>query len=54
MTAPQVVLLVWWATVLGVNAGTHGKTYTRKVSFFQMLGNIAISAAFLWWGGFWK
>lgn len=54
MNAPQIIVIVLLALRAGVYALAHGEqrkgTYNGLAAWF----GIAMWAALLWWGGFWK
>lgn len=54
MRAPQIIIIVIMALSVTVNAVKHGEQKTDRYHVGFTLIAIAIEAAVLWWGGFWK
>ncbi len=52
MNAPQVILLVYLGTSLGVGLALHGKPQTGKHSFWTSLIAMSLLGGLLYWGGF--
>jgi len=49
---PQIVYLLLMALGLGIAMERHGKPKADKYNFTIDLISTALSAALLWWGGF--
>jgi hypothetical protein len=53
MHAPQIILLVLWAIGLTQSIRDHGQARKPENAWAGIVA-MAINAALLWWGGFWK
>lgn len=54
MSAPQVVLVAVFALGVGIAIADHGKPKTGTNNAWATIIGTAITAALLWWGGFWS
>jgi hypothetical protein len=54
MGAPQIMVIILMATSMGAALGNHGKPRRDKYSFWVTTANQLITAAILYWGGFWN
>ena len=54
MGAPQIIVIVWLATILGASVAKHGEPFDppERNCFFTLL-RLATLAVLLGWGGFW-
>ena len=52
MGIPQIILLLLYATSLGISLSKHGET--RKYDFWSSLIGCIIEVLLLYWGGFFK
>jgi len=50
--APQMIIVALWFIGLGIQTQKHGKPQTGRHNFWTSLAAVAITAALLWWGGF--
>jgi uncharacterized membrane protein len=54
MNAPQIIWIVWMTLGLGLYMALHDKPKTGKYNFWIGLITVALQAALLWWGGFFR
>lgn len=52
MHAPQIILIVFFSLVMGLNLAMHGKPRTGNYNFFGTCIAVAIEVSILYWGGF--
>ena len=50
--APQIIMILLYLIVLGVNAVHHNEQNENKYNFWTALCSACVNMAILWWGGF--
>ncbi len=54
MRAPQIIMIALYAIALVRDGEKHGKPYLKTENIGVTILATGISAALLWWGGFWS
>jgi len=54
MKWPQIIMIVLLAVGIGIDLQRHGEEKKGRHSAWTTFIGAAITAAILWWGGFWS